>query len=379
MSEEETNNDQQPEEKQSEDQAPQDQPDKPANEGMDFEALGEKWKAFGIDVLSLIVNTVLLSIISVNFLFYVDPTSKNRNNLNTASLFPYDLTKWPYCYTSLSNMCQDEQCQGFDAPYGVKLEDKDLPAVKKYLIKFMALLNTYMFKTTCVTKDDITDLVKSIKEAQDTGYVGTVVKLGNASFRKIRFKQWLANSFIFSNMYPRKMTSLIMDKISGLIQAIPEKWKPYLFPMLVLLGPLGAIGYVFYFAMFIPLLLELLGMVLNYDNKTQRFEWGGGLVWTLVMTALGGFTLFMGFMVWVVQLIEGFIYLFIYPLTHWDEYQNLYAKFIPVIFFVFNLGVLSLAFNHLPLDIAAPLIAILFALYINEYWNSIQGFMKTMF
>jgi hypothetical protein len=180
-------------------------------------------------------------------------------------------------------------------------------------------------------------------------------------------------------MYPRKMTSLIMDKISGLIQAIPEKWKPYLFPMLVLLGPLGAIGYVFYFAMFIPLLLELLGMVLNYDNKTQRFEWGGGLVWTLVMTALGGFTLFMGFMVWVVQLIEGFIYLFIYPLTHWDEYQNLYAKFIPVIFFVFNLGVLSLAFNHLPLDMAAPLIAILFALYINEYWNSIQGFMKTMF
>jgi len=77
---------------------------------------------------------------------------------------------------------------------------------------------------------------------------------------------------------------------------------------------------------------------------------------------------------YVVQLIQFIGTFFIYPLLHWDQYRELYARYVPIIFFFFNLTLMFYAFEYLELNVAAIVILMLLTLYLTHYWAGIMNF-----
>jgi hypothetical protein len=57
-------------------------------------------KEFGLSVLTLFIETIIISVICVNILFFSAPESIRNNRLNLNKLFPTERAAWPYCYTN---------------------------------------------------------------------------------------------------------------------------------------------------------------------------------------------------------------------------------------------------------------------------------------
>ena len=150
----------------------------------DLEAL----KEFGLSVLALFIETIIISVICVNIMFFAAPESIKNNNLNLNKLFPTDRHEWPYCYTNEYTSC-DADC---DDKFGGIADDPKIETSKKIYLKAAILLDTYVFKWFCLTKEDIDMVNDSVEEGV------TKVNLLNWDFIKARFKQWINNSFIFS-------------------------------------------------------------------------------------------------------------------------------------------------------------------------------------
>ncbi|NBO72696.1 hypothetical protein EBV26_19820, partial [bacterium] len=66
------------------------------NSLFDLEAL----KEFGLSVLTLFIETIIISVLCVNIMFFAAPESIKDNNLDLNKLFPTDRHEWPYCYTN---------------------------------------------------------------------------------------------------------------------------------------------------------------------------------------------------------------------------------------------------------------------------------------
>ena len=317
-------------------------------------------KEFGLNVLTLFIETVIISVICVNILFFADPRSIRMNNLNLPKLFPTDRHEWPYCYTNEYTSCEAD-CQD---KFGGIADDPTNPSAKKIYLKAAVILDTYIFKWFCLSKDDV-DMVKS---SVDEGV--TKVNLLNWDFIKARFKQWVNNSFIFSFSTDRTLLLYVLNSITKMSNSIPKELYDVVSPLLILLMP-------FVFLLFMgftlgggPLFTTIIGMIVNKTEHHSEFV--GGSLWSL-FTGFG-FMGFLPFISYVVQMIQFFGTFCIYPFLHWDEYRVLYAKYIPIIFFFFNLVLMFYAFEGLDINVAAIVILALLMLYLTTYWSGIMEF-----
>ena len=317
-------------------------------------------KDFGLNVLSLFIETVIVSVICVNILFYADPKSIRMNNLNLPKLFPTERHDWPYCYTSEYTSC-DADCQD---KFGGIADDPKNSSAKKIYLKIAIILDTYIFKWFCLTKEEI-DMVK---ESVDEGV--TKVNLLNGDFIKARFKQWINNAFIFSFSSDRAMMLYVLNYITKLTNSIPKELYDVVSPLMILLMPFVFALFAFFTFAGGPLFMTFLGMFLNPTEHRKEFI--GGSLWSL-FTGFG-FLGFLPFVVLIVQIIQFVGTFFIYPFLHWDEYRVLYAKYVPIIFFFFNLVLMFYAFESLDIDVAAIVILVLLTLYLTTYWKGIMEF-----
>jgi hypothetical protein len=317
-------------------------------------------KEFGLNVLTLFIETLIISILCVNILFYADPKSIRMNNLNLQKLFPTDRHEWPYCYTSEYTSC-DAKCED---KFGGIADDPKNSSAKKIYLKAAIILDTYVFKWFCLTEDE----VDMVKESVDEGV--TKVNLLNWEFIKVRFKQWINNSFIFSFSSDRAMLLYILNYITKLTNSIPKELYDVVSPLIILFMP-----FVFLlFALFAlgggPLFTTFIGMIIN--STENRKEFIGGTLWS-IFTGFGilGILPFVSFVVQVIQFLGTFV---IYPFLHWDAYRLLYAKYVPIIFFFFNLVLMYYAFEGLDINVAAIVILVLLTLYLTTYWEGIMNF-----
>lgn len=316
-------------------------------------------KEFGLSVLTLFIETIIISVICVNILFYSAPESIRMNSLNLEKLFPTDRHKWPYCYTNEYTSC-DADCED---KFGGIADDPKLPSAKKIYLKAAIILDTYIFKWFCLTKDEL----DMIKDSVDEGV--TKVNLLNWDFIKSRFKQWINNSFIFSFSSDRAMTLYIFEYITKISHSIPKELYDVVSPLLIIFMPVVFLLFAGFMLMGGPFFTTVIGMILNPTDNRKEFI--GGSLWSL-FTGFGlGILPVISYIVQLIQFIGTF---FIYPLLHWDQYRELYARYVPIIFFFFNLTLMFYAFEYLDLNVAAIVILMLLTLYLTHYWAGIMNF-----
>jgi len=325
----------------------------------DLEAL----KEFGLSVLTLFIETVIISVICVNIMFFAAPESIKNNSLNLNKLFPTDRHEWPYCYTNEYTTC-DADC---DDKFGGIADDPKIETAKKIYLKAAILLDTYVFKWFCLTKEDL-DMVN---DSVDEGV--TKVNLLNWAFIKARFKQWINNAFIFSFSSDRAMLSYIFEQITRISNAIPVELYDAVSPLIIILIPFVFLLIVGFMLMGGPFFTTVIGMILNPTDHRKEFI--GGSLWSILTGfGLGIFPVISYF----VQLIQFIGTLFIYPLLHWEQYRELYARYIPIIFFFFNLTLMYYAFEYLDINVAAIVILMLLVLYLTHYWQGIMDFINSI-
>ena len=325
----------------------------------DLEAL----KEFGLSVLTLFVETIIISVICVNIMFFAAPESIKHSNINLNKLFPTDRHEWPYCYTNEYTSC-DADC---DDKFGGIADDPKIETSKKIYLKAAILLDTYVFKWFCLTKED----VDMVNDSVDEGV--TKVNLLNWAFIKARFKQWINNSFIFSFSSDRAMLSYIFQQITRISNAIPIELYDAVSPLLIIFIPFVFLLIVGFMLMGGPFFTTVIGMILNETDNRKEFI--GGSLWSLLTGfGLGIFPVISYF----VQLIQFIGTLIIYPLLHWDQYRELYARYVPIIFFFFNLTLMFYAFEYLDINVAAIVILMLLVLYLTHYWQGIMNFFNSI-
>ena len=325
----------------------------------DLEAL----KEFGLSVLTLFIETVIISVICVNIMFFAAPESIKNNNLNLNKLFPTDRHEWPYCYTSEYTSC-DADC---DDKFGGIADDPKIETPKKIYLKAAILLDTYVFKWFCLTKEDLDLVNESVEEGV------TKVNLLNWQFIKARFKQWINNAFIFSFSSDRAMLSYIFEQITRISNAIPVELQDAISPLIIILIPFVFLLIVGFMLMGGPFFTTVIGMILNPTDHRKEFI--GGSLWSIFT----GFGLgIIPVISYFVQLIQFIGTLFIYPLLHWDQYRELYARYVPIIFFFFNLTLMYYAFEYLDINVAAIVILMLLVLYLTHYWQGIMDFINSI-
>lgn len=325
----------------------------------DLEAL----KEFGLSVLTLFVETIIISVICVNIMFFAAPESIKHNNINLNKLFPTDRHEWPYCYTNEYTSC-DADC---DDKFGGIADDPKIETSKKIYLKAAILLDTYVFKWFCLTKEDVDMVNDSVEEGV------TKVNLLNWEFIKARFKQWINNSFIFSFSSDRAMLSYIFQQITRISNAIPIELYDAVSPLLIIFIPFVFLLIVGFMLMGGPFFTTVIGMILNETDHRKEFI--GGSLWSLLTGfGLGIFPVISYF----VQLIQFIGTLIIYPLLHWDQYRELYAHYVPIIFFFFNLTLMFYAFEYLDINVAAIVILMLLVLYLTHYWQGIMNFFNSI-
>ena len=320
-------------------------------------------KEFGLSVLTLFIETIIISVICVNILFFSAPESIRDNGLNLNKLFPTDRHEWPYCYTNEYTSC-DADC---DDKFGGIADDPKIETAKKIYLKIAIILDTYMFKWFCLTKED----VDMVKDSVDEGV--TKVNLLNWDFIKARFKQWINNSFIFSFSIDREMMRYVFETITKISNAIPVELYDVVSPLLIILMPIVFLLFMGFMLMGGPFFTTVIGMVLNPTDNRKEFI--GGSLWSL-FTGFGlGILPVISYFVQLFQFIGAF---FIYPLLHWDQYRELYSRYVPIIFFFFNLTLMFYAFEYLDLNVAAIVILMLLILYLTHYWQGIMDFFSTL-
>ena len=316
-------------------------------------------KEFGLSVLTLFIETIIISVICVNILFYSAPESIRMNSLNLEKLFPTDRHQWPYCYTNEYTSC-DADCED---KFGGIADDPKLSSAKKIYLKAAIILDTYIFKWFCLTKEEL----DMIKESVDEGV--TKVNLLNWDFIKSRFKQWINNSFIFSFSSDRAMTLYIFEYITKISHSIPKELYDAVSPLLIIFMPVVFLLFAGFMLMGGPFFTTVIGMILNPTDNRKEFI--GGSLWSLFT----GFGLgILPVIAYIVQLIQFIGTFFIYPLLHWDQYRELYARYVPIIFFFFNLTLMFYAFEYLELNVAAIVILMLLILYLTHYGQGIMNF-----
>ena len=320
-------------------------------------------KEFALSVLTLFIETIIISVICVNILFFSTPDSIRDNGLNLNKLFPTDRHEWPYCYTNEYTSCEAD-C---DDKFGGIADEPKIETAKKIYLKIAIILDTYMFKWFCLTKED----VDMVKDSVDEGV--TKVNLLNWDFIKARFKQWINNAFIFSFSIDREMMRYVFDTITKISNAIPVELYDVVSPLLILLMPIVFLLFMGFMLMGGPFFTTVIGMVLNPTDNRKEFI--GGSLWSL----------FTGFGLGILPVISYFVQLFqfigtffIYPLLHWDQYRELYSRYVPIIFFFFNLTLMFYAFEYLDLNVAAIVILMLLILYLTHYWQGIMDFFSTL-
>jgi hypothetical protein len=326
----------------------------------DLEAL----KEFGLSVLALFIETLIISVICVNILFFSTPESIRNNGIDLNKMFPTDRDKWPYCYTNEYTSCDSEKCGD---KFGGIADDPKIETSKKIFMKAAILLDTYIFKWFCLTKED----VDMVNDSVDEGV--TKVNLLNWDFIKARFKQWINNSFIFSFSSDRAMMLYVFEQILKLSNAIPAELYDVVSPLLIILMPIVFLLFVGFLLMGGPFFTTVLGMILNQTDNRKEFI--GGSLWSL-FTGFGlGILPMVSYIVQLFQFIGTF---FIYPLLHWDQYRELYSRYVPIIFFFFNLTLMFYAFEYLDINVAAIVILMLLILYLTHYWQGIMDFFRTI-
>jgi hypothetical protein len=325
----------------------------------DVEAL----KEFGLSVLTLFIETLIISVVCVNILFYASPESIRANSLNLEKLFPTDRHEWPYCYTSEYTSCEAD-CQD---KFGGIADDPKNSTTKKIYLKAAIILDTYIFKWFCLSKQEL----DMIKESVEDGV--TSVNLLNWDFIKARFKQWVNNSFIFSFSSDRAMLVAVLGYITRLSHSIPRELYNVVSPLIIILIPFVFLLFMAFMLMGGPFFTTIIGMILNPTEHRKEFI--GGSLWSMFTAFSVGIFPVVSYFVQLIQFIGTF---FIYPLLHWDEYRELYAKYVPIIFFFFNLTLMFYAFEYLDINVAAIVILMLLVLYLTHYWRGIMEFFDTI-
>lgn len=320
-------------------------------------------KEFGLSVLTLFIETVIISVICVNIMFFSAPESIKNNSLNLNKLFPTDRHEWPYCYTNEYTSC-DADC---DDKFGGIADDPKIETSKKIYLKAAILLDTYVFKWFCLTKEELDLVNDSVKEGV------TKVNLLNWEFIKARFKQWVNNAFIFSFSSDRAMLSYIFEQITRMSNAIPVELHDTISPLIIIIIPFVFLLLVGFMLVGGPFFTTVIGMILNSTDNRKEFI--GGSLWS-IFTGFGlGIIPVVSYFVQMVQFIGT---LFIYPLLHWDQYRELYSRYVPIIFFFFNLTLMFYAFEYLDINVAAVVILMLLTLYITHYWQGIMNFINSI-
>lgn len=112
-------------------------------------------------------------------------------------------------------------------------------------------------------------------------------------------------------------------------------------------------------------------------NKTQdksiESTSGGGFLWT-VFTG-GGFGGLIPMVIFIIQMIQ-FVGTFVLypPLANGEKYGDIYATYVPIIFFVLNIVFMINAFIHFTPEVALIITFSLFALLLSVYYQPMTEF-----
>jgi len=297
------------------------------------------------DIAYSFLYLMIVSILAVNVLFYAE---KGRDSISGKvkgldKLFPFSPAKWPYCYTIGSEYSEcptepDKSCDTTNADFGHIHENTtskgdNSKGLKYYFLEASILMEKLIFKMFCLTKEEYEETKKKNDSEED----GDIFDL---LFLKTRLKQWINNTLVFhfskSREYLIKVIGLI-NLIRGYVETLTGLGE-YLEPFMLIIGLLVFILLFMYFALGPSFLLTIIGMISHKtlhlpDEKIKT--WGGGLLWTFI-TGMG----FMGLIPAVVsclqfvQFIGSFIF---YPLLNdFSYYFEIFTRYIPIIFFIFN-------------------------------------------
>jgi hypothetical protein len=168
------------------------------------------------------------------------------------------------------------------------------------------------------------------------------------------------------------MLLALFGYITKICQNIPKELYTVVSPLLIILMPFVLILLGGFVLMGGPFFTTVIGMILNPTENRKEFI--GGSLWS-IFTGFGilGILPFVSFVVQLIQFLGTFC---IYPFLHWNEYRLLYAKYVPIIFFFFNLVLMFYAFEGLDINVAAIVILALLILYLTTYWEGIMNFIN---
>ena len=165
----------------------------------------------------------------------------------------------------------------------------------------------------------------------------------------------------------------VFDKITKISHAIPAELYDVVSPLLIIFMPIVFLLFAGFMLMGGPFFTTVIGMIINQTDNRNEFI--GGSLWSL-FTGFGlGVLPVISYFVQLIQFIGTF---FIYPLLHWDQYRELYSRYVPIIFFFFNLTLMFYAFEYLDINVAAIVILMLLLLYLTHYWHGIMEFFKSI-
>ena len=337
---------------------------------IDWQKLAKFGENIGYNTLYLFI----LSILSVNVLFY---TKKTVIPNDLKDLFPIDPVNWPYCYTDGSQYApcpEAPESEGQEPPEpkcakmkfgniyeGIKDKDPDNEYGREMLINASIFLEKLVFKAFCLT-DEQNRMINEIAQEDEKA------TLLNGQFIIGRAKQWVNNTTVFHFTKTRFLLVKILDFIRNV--KIPSELSDYIEPFMFIVGMGVFMLLILYFVLGLPFVFTVVGMLLNKSQDKNVKTWGGGIIWTLFTG--GGFGL-IPLIISIVQSIQFIGSFVLFPLTNPVQYRDLYAKYVPIIFFFLIVMFIAEAFDTFDEDIALVILFTLLTISSYFLWPTITG------
>lgn len=337
---------------------------------IDWKKLSDFGEKIGYSTLYLFI----FSILSVNVLFYANKTAIP---IDLKDLFPVDPVKWPYCYTDglqYAPCPEAPESEGQEPPepkcakikFGdiykyTKDKEPDNEYGKEMLVNASIFLEKLVFKAFCLTEEQN-------KELNDIAQEDDKATLLNGHFILGRAKQWVNNTTVFHFTKSRFLLVKILDFIRNV--KIPSELSDYFEPFMFIVGMGVFMLLCLYFVLGLPFVFTVIGMLLNKSQDKEVKTWGGGILWTLFTGCGLGLIPLVISVVQFIQFIGSFV---LFPLTNPVQYRDLYAKYVPIIFFFLIVIFIAEAFNTFDEDIALVILFTLLAISSYFLWPAITG------
>lgn len=331
---------------------------------------------FAIDTVTSFIYVFIISIVAVNILFYV---KGGHGDVAYKELFPIEPTGWPYCYTEKTDFAKcptkgddgefpEQNCgKGMFGDLHKKTPEEGDKWIKPHLLSAAIFLEKLCFKAFCLTEEQHNEVNKAADDS-------TQATLLNGVFMMGRLKQWLNNTTVYHFTTSRYFLVKVLDFVKSLQDKIPKELKDYIEPFMVIIGFFIFLLLCIYFLFGIISIITFVAMIKNQtQDKSIESTSGGGFLWTSITG--GGFFGLVPMVIFIIQMIQ-FVGTFVLypPLANGEKYGDIYATYVPIIFFVLNIVFMINAFIHFTPEVALIITFSLFALLLSVYYQPMTEF-----